>query len=164
METPTRAKTREHSEPTNWSILDGKFTASPDFPLEKDIQAIKGLLVFHSNELTRQRIYYTELLIYALKYVNSAVESDPELVSKIRFGLMDQTRDVMSQMGDTSRKQDIKKIAEEQTEEPMGPAKEIPIMQAFKAMQESPLINYEDRIMLDAIARYIYIQQTGAKL
>ncbi len=164
MEIPTSAKTGETSEPTNWSILDGEFIPSPDFPSEEETQIIKGKSAIHPIELTQRRVYYTELLIYALRYVNPAVDNDPELIGQIRRGLIDQTVDVMYRMGDTYRKQDIKEMAEELIGEPMGSAKEVPVMQALKAMQESGAIDYGTRTMLDAIVRGIYIKQTGAKL
>lgn len=152
MEAAGRDRTHEVPEKYNWSILDGEFVSSPDFPNEEEVRIIKGRSAIHPTELTQRRVYYTELLIYALKYVNPAVANIPGLIGQIRRGLIDQTVDLVYQMGDG------------RIEEPTGPPKEVPVMQALEAMQESGAIDYETHTMLDAIVRGVHIKQTGAKL
>lgn len=152
MEAVGKARSPEAPEKYNWSILDGEFISSPDFPNEDEIKIIKGRSAIHPGELVQRRIYYTELLIYALKYVNHAVANNPDLIGQIRRGLIDQTVDLVYQMGDG------------RIEEPTGPSEEVPVMQALKAMQERGAFDCATRTMLDAIVRGVHIKQTGAKL
>lgn len=165
MEKPSRVDRQEPGQRSRtWSVLDGRFEPSPDFPNRQRIKIIEDMSAVHIVKEMQRRVYYTELLIFALKYVNPAIENDSDLVGQIRRGLIDQTVDTITQMGELHRKEDIKQIAEERIDEPMGPAVEIPVMQALRAMQEAGAINYETRTMLDAIVRGVHIKQSASKL
>ncbi len=161
MEAAKKPASAESPNTEDWSILDGEFRPSDDFPNSDELRIIKGRSANHADEEVQRRVYYTELLVYALRYVNPSLinVSVPEKI--VIKTLIDEMSGAMYHLGETHRKQDIKEIAEELIEEPMGSAKEIPVMQALKAMQEHGDIDYETRTILDAVARAVHIKQSA---
>lgn len=160
----TEAASAENPDEESWSILEGEFIPSNDFPDEREISLIKSMSAAHSSEDMQRRIFYTELLIYALRHINSSIDNNPDLIKRMRRGLIDATIDAMHHLGEHYRKQDVKVIAEERLDQPMDPAQEVPIMQAFRAMQEKGVIDYPARTMLDAVVRGIHIKQVAGRL
>lgn len=161
METAGRDRTHEVPEKYNWSILDGEFDSSPNFPNLTEIGVIKDRSANHADEEVQRRVYYTELLIYALRYVNPSLinQSVPEKI--VIKSLIDEMAGMMYGLGEAYRKQDIKEIAEERIDDPMQPAKEVPVMQALRVMQEKGAIDYDARTTLDAVVRAVHIKQSA---
>ena len=158
METTGKARSPEVPEIYNWSILDGEFDPSPNFPNLTEIGIIKDRSANHPDEEVQRRVYYTELLIYALRHVNPSLinQSVPEKI--VIKSLIDVMAGMMYNLGEAYRKQDIKEIAEERIDDPMQPAKEVPVMQALRVMQEKGAIDYDTRTILDAVVRAVHIK------
>lgn len=147
-----------------WSVLDGEFIPSPDFPNPDEIQVIKGRSAIHPDEEIQRRVFYTELLVYALRYVNPSLINQivPEKI--VIKSLIDEMAGAMYQSGERYRKENVKKIAQEDIDEPIGSPSEIPVMQALHVMQEKGAIDYETRTILDSVVRAVHIKQSGGQV
>lgn len=164
MEAARETVGEQPEEKKGWSVLDGEFIPSDDFPNLDEIQIIKGRSAIHPDEEVQRRVFYTELLIYALRYVNPSLinQTVPEKI--VVKTLIDETANAMYKAGEKYRKSDVKEIAEEQLDEPMGSPEEVPVMQALRAMQEKGAIDYETRSILDSVVRAVHIKQSGGQV
>jgi|GEM_PF-2559554 hypothetical protein len=161
MEFNHESSSHEASQGSRWSIVGGEFQPSDDFPDLEEIEIIKGRSAQHADEEVQNRVFYTELLVYALRHVNPALinVSVPEKI--VIKSLIDEMADAMYHLGEMHRKQDVKKIAEGAIDEPMNGAKEVPVMQALRRMQEAGAIDYDTRTVLDAVVRAVHIKQSA---
>jgi len=150
----------ETHEKFTWSVAEGNFEPSSDFPDLHEINVIKDQSANHANEEVKRRVLYTELLLYALKRVNPSIGTAPVREKQVIKFIIDEMAGTMYHLDEVYRKQDVKAIAEERIDEPMPPAQEVPVMQALRAMQEAGAIDYETRTILDAVVRGLHIKQT----
>ena len=163
METAREPSPREEEDGVSWSILDGEFKPSSDWPNLQEVKIIKGLSAQYQNEDVQRRIYYGELLLYAMRYANPSLIEITVPEKQVVKALIDEISGVVYKLEAKQRKEDIQETAETKVDLPLDNPKDVPVMQALRAMQEAGAIDYETWTVLGAIVGAVHIKQSAER-
>ncbi len=145
-----------------WLVSEGVFDENAHFPDEQrmaDIhRTVKKTWKGEENEEVRKRLYFSEVILYALGFCNPSLFKDAALVKTIGEEVTQAVSDTI-QFSEIERKQDFKAITDKMTD-PALDTKTVPVMQALKKMQESGAIDYDSRVLMDAVVRALHIRQS----
>lgn len=142
-------------QPGQWSILEGSFEPDGTFPSEATIADIKSRRDDSSDkESLGRRMYFSELLLYALETTNPGAFT--ERTQKMKIGnTVSEAASLSLNLESIHRKKDLRAIAGVT----ISP-EEVPVMQAVNKMHETNAISTKERAILYAIIRAIYIRQS----
>lgn len=136
-----------------WSVLDGELPLDDSFPDAKRLASIRESSEVLLDPEVQQRAYFSGIFLYALEACNPVIFDEPEK-KKIAGNEISNATSTCMYLPNEILEQDLTAI----TKGDVDP-KEIPIMQAFRLMQERGGINHNTRRILDAVVRALYLRQ-----
>lgn len=142
-----------------WSVLGTAFRPSSEWPDLHEVEVIKDRSASIPDENLQKRVYYTELLMYALKRVEPTIADGTIEEKKVARFLIDDVGDAVMQLSRDERVDKLKQATEE-AGQPVEP-KQTPVMQALREMQSKGAIDYDTRSVLDGIVRAVHLHQSG---
>lgn len=147
-----REQTPKTEQPA-WSILDGEFISSEDFPDKLIIQKFRKSLENYNNREIGQRVFYGEIIMYAVETCNPEILENKEALRSWGKEIIEATQYAL-QLSEPHRREDLKQLTESDII-----ASDVPVMQAVKEIQNKGLINSTERSILDAVIRTLHIKQ-----
>lgn len=160
MEIPrvARPSANEQAAVRKWSVLEGQFTPPPNFPDHEFVEAMLESSKTWDDQL-QKRVYYSQLLLYALRTCMPELFSTPEQTRQVG-------RDVTSAVGATLELTEHGPGADrdgitDTASEPALDPKEVPVMQAIESMRQGDAIDYPTKGILNAAVRTMYTKQSA---